>query len=176
MNRIQQDSSMKKVLYFIGIAAMSALLACGPTSDDAVNLNNRIVKTQQRIHELEDTFAMTLIGVTNIKEIETSHKAYIDSLQKFKKEYEDMSAFDKKDIFRTALLDYINVYTDVAQKEYKDLIKIVAIPVGDRKDSDYTRWEEITKQIDEKEAKANDAFLDAQKAFADDYGFKLVEK
>ena len=42
-------------------------------------------------------------------------------------------------------------------------------------DADFEKWEELTNVVDEKESKANDDFLDAQKEFAKEYNFELKD-
>lgn len=164
---------MKKFFLFLGIALTATFIACGPTTDDAIKHNDSIVADQKEMLELESNFVDAIVNGDDEGDIKSSFKEYKDFLSETKKKYDEMEAFDDKDTFRKAMIDLLDVFSKVADKEYEEMVEIYTKDAEELTEEDFERWEELTTIVDEKEAKANDAFLDAQKEFAKEYNFEL---
>lgn len=164
---------MKKIFLFLGIVFAATMIACGPTTDDAVKLNDSIVAAQKEMLELESNFVNAIVDGDDEDGIKSAFKKYKDFLEKTTKEYDEMEAFDDKDTFRKAMIDLLAVFSKVADNEYEEMVEIYTKPADDLTDEDFERWEELTNIVDEKEGEANEAFLDAQKEFAKEYNFEL---
>ncbi len=139
----------------------------------AIDWNDLIVYDQKNILAYETEFINTIIDGKSDEEIEGAFKFYKDLLYKTKELYLKKAAFDEKDIFRTALLELLDVFIDVAENEYAEMILIYTKAAEILTDADFDRWDFLTNEVDDKEGLANDIFLLKQKVFAAEYQFIL---
>ncbi|PKP04773.1 MAG: hypothetical protein CVU11_03415 [Bacteroidetes bacterium HGW-Bacteroidetes-6] len=164
---------MKKLFLFIGIVFAGTMIACGPTTDDAIKHNDGIVADQKKLLEMENDFVNTIVDGDEIADIKKAYKEYNAFIEETLKKYEDMDEFDSNDTFRKAMLDLLKEFQDVANNEYKEMVDIYTMDAEDLTEDDFTRWEELAQIVEDKEGKANDSFLDKQKEFAKEYNFTL---
>jgi hypothetical protein len=164
---------MKKIFLLFSFVFAATLISCGPTTDDAIKHNDKIVADQKKMLELESNFVNSIIDNAKISIIENNYGKYIDFLKETEQKYADMKSFDDKDTFRKAMIDLVGTFKKVAENEYKEMLDIFKKDIDELSEKDFNRWEELTNIIDEKEGKANNAFLDAQKEFAKEYKFEL---
>lgn len=165
---------MKKIFLILGVVAVFTMTACGPTTEDAIAHNDVIVGDQKEMLELEDDLIVAISDDGSLSAIENAYEDYVEFLEETIKKYEDMDAFDEPDTFRKAMMDLLNAFEDVAKGEYRDLIDIFSKDAEDITEQDFEDWDTLIEDIDDKEGKANDDFLDAQKKFAGEYEFELV--
>ncbi|PKP04774.1 MAG: hypothetical protein CVU11_03420 [Bacteroidetes bacterium HGW-Bacteroidetes-6] len=165
---------MKKLL----ILLFSIILATGlsaQTKDQAIGFNDKIVADQKKMLILEDHFITSIINDMGGDTIQLEYEIYCDFMQYTLDKYSKMKKFDKKDTFRKALIELLTNFLQVAKTEYKEMLDIYAIPTDKLTDEHYNRWTELSNIIDKKENTYNESFLDAQKAFASEYSFSLVD-
>lgn len=165
MNRILLFSLF--ILLFSGIKAQ--------TKDQAIDFNDKIVADQKKMLILEDFFITSIINDMGGDTIQLDYEIYCDFLQFTLDKYSKMKKFDKNDTFRKAIIDLLSNFLTVAKTEYKEMLEIYSIPPENLTDENFNRWTELSEIIDKKENTYNDAFLDAQKAFAREYSFSLSE-
>ncbi|HPS82975.1 MAG TPA: hypothetical protein PLA88_01575 [Bacteroidales bacterium] len=166
---------MKKIFLLIGIAFAATMISCGPTTEDAIKHNDNIVADQKEMLDLESDFVNAIVDGQDEAAIKKSYKKYTDYLGEMEKKYDEMDEFDEKDTFRKAMIGLVKEFKKVAENEYDEMVKIYTKDADALTDADFEKWEELTNVVDEKESKANDDFLDAQKEFAKEYNFELKD-
>ena len=166
---------MKKIFLTLGvsIAFLMTMTSCGPTTEDAIAHNDKIVADQKDMLELEDDLIYAITEDGDLDVIEEAYDDYVKYLEETLKKYEEMDAFDENDTFRKSMIDLLTTFLDVAKGEYRDLIDIWSKDAEDLTEQDFDDWDQLIEDIDDKEIKANDNFLDAQKDFAAEYNFTL---
>lgn len=164
---------MKKIFLLLGIVFAATMIACGPTTEDAINHNDNLVADQKELLDLESDFVNAIVDGQEEAVIKKTYKKYTDFLNETEKKYAEMDEFDEKDTFRKAMINLIKVYKEVAENEYDEMVEIYMKNTDDLTDADFEKWEELTNMVDNKESKANDDFLDAQKEFSKEYNFDL---
>ncbi len=166
---------MKKIFLLIGIAFAATMISCGPTTEDAIKHNDNIVADQKEMLDLESDFVNAIVDGQDESAIKKTFKKYTDFLDEMEKKYNDMDEFDEKDTFRKAMINLVTEFKKVAKNEYDEMVQIYTKDPDALTDTDFEKWEELTNVVDEKESKANDEFLDAQKEFAKEYNFDLKD-
>ncbi|KAF5057228.1 hypothetical protein DSECCO2_359010 [anaerobic digester metagenome] len=166
---------MKKIFLLLGIAFAATMISCGPTTEDAIKHNDDIVADQKEMLDLESDFVDAIVNGQDEADIKKTFKKYTDFLGEMEKKYDEMDEFDEKDTFRKAMISLVKEFKKVAENEYDEMVKIYTKDPDALTDADYEKWEELTTVVDEKESKANDEFLDAQKEFAKEYNFDLKD-
>lgn len=166
---------MKKIFLLLGIVFAATMISCGPTTDDAIKHNDSIVADQKEMLDLESDFVNAIVDGKDESAIKKAYSKYTDFLEEMEKKYSEMDSFDDKDTFRKAMIDLIKEFKDVAENEYDEMVKIYTKDADALTDADFEKWEDLTDAVDNKESKANDKFLDAQKEFAKEYNFELTK-
>lgn len=166
---------MKKIFLTLGatVAFLLTMTSCGPTTDDAIALNDKIVADQKDMLELEDGLISAITDDGDLDVIDEAFDDYVSFLDETLKKYEEMDAFDENDTFRKAMIDLLTTFKDVAENEYKDLVDIWSTDAENLTQQDFDDWDQLIEDIDDKEVEANDEFLKAQKDFAAEYEFTL---
>lgn len=166
---------MKKIFLNLGVvvAFLMTMTSCGPTTEDAIAHNDKIVEDQKKMLSLEQDLIYA-IEDGDLDAIDRAYDDYVSFLEETLSKYEEMDAFDENDTFRKAMIDLLTTFLDVAKNEYKDLIAIWSKDVEDLTEKDFERMDKITRDIDKKEIDANNAFLDAEKDFAAEYNLILL--
>jgi hypothetical protein len=164
---------MKKIFLLLGIAFAATMISCGPTTEDAIKHNDNIVADQKEMLDLETDLLNDIVDGQEAANIKKTFKKYLGFLEEMEKKYNEMDEFDEKDTFRKAMINLIKEFKSVAENEYDEMIEIYSKEPDALTDADFEKWEDLTEIIDEKEGKANDDFLDAQKEFSKEYNFDL---
>jgi len=172
---ITKTQPMKKIFLLLGIAFAATMISCGPTTEDAIKHNDDIVADRKEMLDLESDFVDAIVNGQDEADIKKTFKKYTDFLGEMEKKYDEMDEFDEKDTFRKAMISLVKEFKKVAENEYDEMVKIYTKDPDALTDADYEKWEELTTVVDEKESKANDEFLDAQKEFAKEYNFDLKD-
>lgn len=166
---------MKKTTFLIGIVLAFFIVSCGPTTDDAIKHNDKIVLDQKEIIDSQNMFLTSMIDAKDSAAVSQSFENYLKILTEKEKKYAEIGKFDEKDSFRIAMQTYIDQMISITENEYKNLVEIYNKDIETVLQSDRDNWEKIAKEANGKESQANDAFLEAQKSFAKEYKFDLKE-
>lgn len=165
---------MKKLLLFVGVGLMTVFTSCGPTQDDAVKFNDQVVADQKELLAMEEELIGTITDDADVSDVEKAYEKYVKFIDNTLKKYEEMDEFDKNDTFRKAMLELLKAFQAIAKDEYKTVVKIYGKSEEDLTEDDLDTWDSVIDDIESKEGEANDAFLEKQKVFADEFGFSLV--
>ena len=164
---------MKYIISMFFLLSVTVLNA--QTVDEAIEWNDDIVLTQSVMLSYEDDLIDAIVEDKSADTIAYAYFEYLSFINLAIEVYEDEPPFDSKDIFRKAILTLLYDFKEVAATQYAELIYIYMTPADELTDYDYERWDLLIEQVDDIEGKSNDAFLDAQQQFADQYGFTLGE-
>ncbi|NLL28499.1 MAG: hypothetical protein GX259_06855 [Bacteroidales bacterium] len=166
---------MKTTTFLLGIVLAFFMVSCGPTTDDAIKHNDKIVLDQKEIIDAQNLFLTSMIDAKDSESVSQAFENYLEILTEKEKKYTEIGKFDEKDSFRIAMQTYIDQMISITENEYKNLVEIYNKDIEDVSQSDRDNWEKIAKDATGKESQANDAFLEAQKRFAKEYHFELKE-
>jgi hypothetical protein len=109
----------------------------------------------------------------DVAEIENAMYDLQDFVKETTEEYEDMEAFDDEDIFRKAFLDLLDVYNDIAFKDYPKLVDYIYQVVEEGNTEIGDEYVDFAGEIDDKVAEAKEDFYAQQEKFAEQYDFVL---
>lgn len=165
---------MKKLVLFLGVGLMTIFTSCGPTQEDAVKYNDEVVADQKKLLAMEEELINAITGDESVSKVEGAYEDYVDFIATTLKKYEEMDSFDKNDTFRKAMIELLKAFQTVAKDEYKTVVDIYGKTEEELTEEDLDTWDSVIDDIESKEGDANDAFLEKQKVFADEYGFSLV--
>ncbi|PLW93188.1 MAG: hypothetical protein C0592_06965 [Marinilabiliales bacterium] len=143
------------------------------TVDDAIDWNDQIVTTQTVMLTFEDALVEVLAEGMPGGIVDIVYESYINYIDYSIKYYKAEDPFDSQDIFRKAILDLLADFKKIAETEYAELVELNNKPIEDLTDDDFERWDYLANRLDELEIESNADFLEAQQAFADQYGFSL---
>lgn len=117
---------MKKLILFFIIASV-LFTACGPTTNDAVRFNDRIIAAQKGCIQGEKSFFTACDGFNpdEIKLSYTSFSTKVDSSLKIIQEVKEEKEFSA---FRENALALVTAYKNLLPKEYNEYAKIYSLP------------------------------------------------
>lgn len=147
-------------------------VSCGPTKEDAINYNDKIIKEQKKVIDKENDLIGYIKGasLTRLDEKYNSLSKQIDESTEVVKK---MEAFDGKTDFKDATLELFLTYRSVVDKEYKAWMINLKTP-GDKVDQKILDEEnDLVQAINEKLDKAQSDFTKAQYDFAAKYKFEI---
>jgi hypothetical protein len=165
---------MKKLLYPVLLFVVAFMVSCemGPTTEDAIDFNDEIVADFRKLSEADDAF-IDAMYYDDIAEIENAMYDLQDFVKETTEEYEDMGSFDDEDIFRTAFLELLDVYNDIAFKDYPKLVDYIYQVVEEGNTEIGDEYVDFAGEIDDKAAEAKEDFYAEQEKFAEQYDFVL---
>ncbi len=164
---------MKNILFSLFI--FSALIIHAQKKDDAIKWNNQIIDYQVLVFKYDDAL---LTAITDNKDVDSVSYAYFDYLTFLNlaiKVYEYEEPFDRKDIFRKAILDFLYDFKEVLVEQYAEIVYMY-FNFDTSSETEVYRWDTLAEEIDSLQLKANNKFLEAQKKFAKQYDFILREE
>jgi len=169
---------MKTKISFIlsTLICVMFFVSCGPTKDDAIKYNDKIINAQRKVVDKENDL-LRYIKSGSIKNAMLDEK--YDSLAKQLKESTEavntIDAFDGKTDFKDATLKFFSVYKSVVDKEYKDWMTNLKTPedMVDQKVLDEEKY--LVATINEKLDNAHSEFKLAQNNFAVKYKFEIAK-
>jgi len=167
---------MRKIYFvlFTMLAATFTLMSCGPSKEQAMDYNDKIINEQKKIIKAENDLIKAIkksyVTVDMLEMMLDDLSVQIDDS---KKVVEGMKDLGKDTEFKDATLAFLNTYKEVVGNEYKAWLMNLRIPDENVTSEVLLEEEELIYNINKKLDKANNAFTDAQKIFADKYQFKL---
>ncbi len=163
---------MKKLSFFLVLALSFLLTKCGPTTDDAINYNDRLIDIElnviDKIDAVDNAFA-----TYDPKLIEPAMNEAISEIEKAVKQVEEIGDFDGDSEFKDALSDLLNLFKSQLNNEYKEQLEIYKLPDDKYTETEENRYNELLNKMDEECTEAFRKFTDAQQKFADKWGFVL---
>jgi len=143
-----------------------------PTTKDAIDFNDEIVADFRKLVDADDAF-IDAMYYDDVAEIEKAMYDLQDFVKETTEEYENMEAFDDEDIFRKAFLELLDVYNDIAFKDYPKLVGYIYQVVEEGNTAIGDEYVKLTGKIEDKVAEAKEDFYAEQEKFAEQYDFVL---
>ena len=162
----------KQFLSLLFVAVALILTSCGPSKDDAITWNNSIVSTEDEVSSAVDAFfnAVDVQGSDLNKECDKAIAVADAGLAKMK----GLEDFKDGADLKSAGVESLTLFQSILKNECKQMISLLANP--NATEEDFAKVKEhlvsTAAKIDAVDAK----FTDAQKKFADKWGFKLESK
>ena len=166
---------MKKVFSGVFVVMALFLVSCGPTVDQAIEHNDAIVADQKEVLNFREEVADLVFDMAEPSEINKKFDEYSSYLATMVDKYEKMPAFDKTDVFRTAMIDFLKSYKGVCDNQFKTFVKLYQTPPSEEAPELEEQIDALAGEIDELENKSLQIFIQQQEVFSNEYGFKLVE-
>jgi len=164
---------MKKIISVLGVfLALTMLISCRPTSDDAIKYNDLLVAQQTKVFEKESALIDALQKNANDK-IDPLYKDLLAQIDKAKDTLEKIGKFDGKTDMKDAVAKVLATYKAVATSEYPEMIRISKMPDSLYSQDDDNKRMDLSKKIDDELDKSVNDFLEVQKAFSVKYKFEL---
>ncbi len=162
-----------KSIFIFAFFAMFFFNACGPTKQDAIDYNDKIIREQKKIVQAESDLVKaiknTSIKVNTLEGLRDELSAQIDES---KKVFESLDKIGGSTDFKDASLQFADAYKEVVDGEYAEWLSTLDIPDSLVTDAIIDREEELVFLINNKLDKANNEFVGAQKDFA--AKFKII--
>ncbi len=164
---------MKKLLTFLPLIIIALSLAsCGI---DAKQLNSEIVSLEKELIQKDEKVINLINHCYSKGEQNGLDDEYIDfvdyineSIEEIEKKEEDKAGF------KNATQDLFTLYKKVVESDYSKMIDFAKKPADYFTDSDEEEYTKLLQESQNKLIKGVQDFLEAQKKFAEAYGFELV--
>jgi hypothetical protein len=168
---------MKKLIVPV-ILFVAVLTSCGPKKDpnltyfdEANEYNDYIIDEQSTVFNAYDALisSMEYGSAAEINgAFDDLKKASTEATEKMNK----LAPFKKNTDFRDKAKELYSFYANACDKELKELVGIFTKD-SDITDADIARVDELSKFMDDGEAKLNGALIDSQKEFAKKFNLVL---
>jgi hypothetical protein len=169
-----KNTFMKKMIsVFSLLCAMTMIISCGPTSDDAIKYNDTLVNMQSRVFDKESAL-IDMVGKNTPDKIDPLYKDLLTQIDKATDTLEKIGGFDGKTDMKDAVSKVLATYKLVATNEYTEIIKLAKMPDSLYTQDDDNKKIDLSKKIDDELDKAVNDFLEVQKGFAVKYKFELT--
>ena len=164
---------MKNKLFALLIAS-TLLVSCGPTTNDAVKFNDKVVEAQKGCIAGEKSFFKACDGY-KADEIKASYESFskaVDSSVKILTEIKDVEEFAS---FKTNAANLVNAYKKLMPVEYNEYAKIYAMPNDLYTSKDSARCVEVAAKINATLNPLVQSFIAEQEQFAKKWKFMLTK-
>lgn len=160
---------MKK---FLPILAATLLVACGPTQQDAIDLNDKLVAVQKACIKAEESF-YDACKTYNPEEIKKALKTFKGKVLSAVDESEKTKNEKEFELYRNSAIKLLYAYKDLIDKEFSEYAKLYSIPDEQFTDADQKRSGKVADIINSTLGPLNDSFVMEQKIFAKKWDFTL---
>ena len=162
---------MKKyTLSFIGILFL--LVAWGPTKDDAINFNDKVVSAQTDCLNAESDF-YKVCDELNAENIKTALTAFKTKVKICLAKAEGTTSNEDFDAYRQSAVNLLKEYNNMLDVEFTEYAGLYSIATEDYTEADETRQKELADKINTSLDLLNKNFISEQKRFASKWGFTL---
>jgi len=165
-----------KFILFTAITALFLFNACGPTKQDAIDYNDKIIREQKKIiqgeNDLVKAIKNTSVKVSTLNELREDLSKQIDESKQI---FEELNKIGGNSDFKDAAIKFADAYKEVVDGEYAEWLTTIDIPDSLVSDDIIDREEELVFLINSKLDKANNDFIGAQKDFAAKFKIKLAD-
>lgn len=174
---IPKFNFMRTISRFLLLAViMLSVISCGPTSDQAIAYNDKIIDQQVAIINAMDGLNSSFSDWTNKAGMDKAWNDAIKQVETSTNEISALEAFDKNSEFKDAALKLFAVYKSVLENEYKEKVALYKLS-----DALFTKEIEdkcavLTDQALNKMNNALDELKPVQAKFAEKYKFEINKK
>lgn len=167
---------MKK--YLVAFAAIFALLlvSCGPTQDDAVKYNDKLVDLSDKVDDLTNSLADQLDG-HNVDSLNKLYANFTAVIKNGLAEVKQMKPLEEKDpAYHNAMLAHFENMDKLAQNEVKRIVEITTKfgSGAEPTDEEYEALEKDIETFDNSSQKSMDRVKEEQKKFSNRWNIILM--
>lgn len=163
---------MKKY-YLSALILFLVLSACNSTSDKAIDYNDKIIAEQvlvvQSINKLDREFVKL-----NAEKIEIAINESKIQIDKSIKVLENLGGFEGDMSFVDSGIDFFKTIKKLLNNEFAKQLEIYKYPTGKFSEENIEKYNNLSKQIEEKYNIANDNFVKSQTIFTSKWNFEIV--
>ena len=163
---------MKAFKIILLIVTPLLIFSCKPSARSAADYNNRLVKHQTKVGELQrELFAVFKDGkAEEMKQILDRFKSQIREISD---SVSSIPQFDGNDDFKKATLSYLEQMNAMAENECTEIIRLYSIPDTIFYQTDEKKVSILRAQINIKTSKAINELGNSQQKFAEFHHFKI---
>ena len=168
-----KNKEMKKTIPFIMIALFVGILSsCGPTRDQAVDYNDKIINEQiaifEKMEQLIDTYENYQPDL-----MDAAYEKTLTQINQSIKNIEALPEFDGSTTFRDAGVTLFKLYKSVLENEHKQIIKLLKLPDSQYGDAEVKQTGDLSDAADEKINQGISNLDLIQSEFAMKYDFEI---
>lgn len=152
---------------------LMTMLACGPSKNDAIAVNDQLVNAVDKCTKAENAFFETC-ATYNPTTIGSALKELTTVCKKVKTELEAEKVHEKFTKFKETAQHLVNTYVSL-EKEYTEYARLYSIPTGDFTVEDEKQTSTTAGKITDALNKEYDAFKATQKEVSAEYGYTLTK-
>ena len=165
-----------KTLLLVVVAAV-AITSCdmmGPSTDQAVEYNDNIIKKQIKIIESIDELDGTFTDFVP-DEMDAALEAAIEETEDGIELLKGLEDFDGSPEFKDNALILFNVYLDALENEFTEMVEIYKLPSDEYTEELQDKWGDLYDDGYDNMSDGLEDFNDYQSTFAVKYGFMIVD-
>jgi len=185
---------LKHVLKISLLTGLMIIASCKPSPQKAEKYFDDIITPLEKVFDLEAEFIVLINNqmdksandssavvskidtssfAADFKKIDMAFSNFQIQVAISKNKLELLPDFDKSDKLKKAAIDLLDIYSEVCNNEYPQLIKIAKIPDGNYSIEDDDKILELTETIDNKLQEKLSILAKELKLFANNYNFEL---
>lgn len=149
------------------------LVSCGPTTNDAVDYNDKIIEKQVAVINSIDELLGTFSAFDG-DEMDTQYAETVKLVEETQTFAKGLEPFDGSTEFKDAFVKLIDELHSGLKTEYPILIENLKIPTEEYTDEDEAQYDKVATKADDKFTAAQEDFMQAQKDFAKKWNFVLM--
>lgn len=167
---------MKKLSILTTLLVSMLLVSCGgtKTQEEAIAHNDAIVADEQMVSQHEYELVDMIIARVPAEEVKKGLETYKQEVASLIEKYTKMEPFDKKDIMRLAVLDYLNDIQDIITKDLTPFVNLYNHDFDSLTDEELDLLDFYAESINEKMENAINKAMTQQKIFAKDYNIEII--
>lgn len=167
---------MKNLLAGISLILIAMVMtSCGPTPQQAVDYNDKIIAEQSLIDASLSVFIEALQD-GDIEEIEETYADAVKQNEIGTDVVSKMEDFDGKTDLKDAALKLFDVYKSLLENEYKEMVDIKKLPDNKVTDEVVEKWEDLAEKSSEELDRGMEILKTAQVEFSVKYRFTLASE
>lgn len=149
------------------------MLACGPSKNDAINVNDQMVNAVDKCTKAENAF-FEACATYNAAKIDPALKELTTVCKQVKTELEAKKVHEKFTKFRETAQHLVNTYVGL-EKDYAEYARLYSIPTEEFTAEDEKQTSETAGKISDTLNKEYDTFKAVQKEFSNEFGYALTK-
>jgi hypothetical protein len=167
---------MKNILLpAIALVSISLILtSCGPSKQDALTYNDKLVAIEQGLSAAQDAFFDQLDG-HNADSLKLTQQQYTAKAKTALEECEKLGPFNGKSDYLDPALTYFKTINSLATKEAVEITTILSKDTTQLTEEDFGKAEEIATKLDGEYEKVLLKVQAAQDAFAAEWHFEIAD-
>ncbi len=160
------------IFTFVSILPFATRIHAQGSDANAIAYNDRIVEAQNRIGLILLKFNQA-IAVHPEDTVRAIHSEAVEVIKANLDSLDEMGSYERNDSMRLAAISLFQFYMHTVVVDYEEMLHLLFLgPVNEERMS---QMEDIIARVAYEEAQVDKIFQDAQKNFADRYGFTLGE-